>query len=173
MISWNNLQTIDWPATQTTAYWVKALNELLALAADADTPHQCGALADVLDEFADSSNSDDLATITSLDKAARKAARSLRLADVAQRIQALQEASSEYRAAVKVLDAATSGLQKETRLLRAQKVNAAVTSLTGTILALNNLSQSVKAPDDVKLADAINQAALSMKKLRSLLEVPA
>lgn len=173
MITWNHLQDIDWPATAATAYWVKTLNELLALAADADTPQKCSALADALDQFADSSNAEDLATITSLDKAARKAARGLRVADMAQRIQALEAASSEYRAAVKALDAATCGLQKEARLLRAQRVTAAVTSLTGTILALNHLSESAAAQDDAQLMEAISQAARSMEKLRSLLEVPA
>lgn len=173
MISWNTLQDIDWPATAPTADWVKALDELLALAADADTPSKCSALAEALDQFADSSNSDDLATLISLDKAARKAARGLRLADMAQRIQALEAASSDYRAAVKALNAATSGLQEEARLLRAQQVRAAVTSLSGTILALNRLSESVTAQDDAQLREAIDQAARSMKKLRSLLEVPA
>lgn len=173
MSSWNNPQNIDWPATESTAYWVKALNELLELAPYADTPHKCSALADALDQFSDSSNSDDLATITSLDKVARKAARSLRMADMAQRIQTLEAACSDYRAVVKALDAATSSLQKEARLLRAQKVTAAVTSLTGTILTLNHLAQSVAPQEDVQLMEAIDQAARSMKKLRGLLELPA
>lgn len=173
MISWDNLQNIDWPATQATAYWVKALNDLLMLATDAHTPDKCNALADVLDQFADSSNGDDLATITNLDKVARKAARGLRMADMTQRLQSIQAASSDYRAAVKLLDAATSGLQKETRLLQAEKINAAVTALTGTILTLNTLTQSMTVKDDAKLIDAINQAAQSMKNLRNILEVPA
>ena len=173
MISWNTLQDIDWPATAPTADWVKALDELLALAADADTPSKCSALADALDQFADSSNAEDLASVATLDKAARKAARGLRMADMAQRIQALEAACSDYRAAVKALDAATSGLQEEARLLRAQQVTAALTSLSGTIAALNHLSESAKAQNDAQLLEAIDQAARSMKKLRSLLEVPA
>lgn len=173
MINWNNLENIDWPATQATAYWVKTLNELLMLTTDADTPEKCNALADVLDQFADSSNGEDLATITSLDKVARKTARSLRMADITQRLQALEAASSDYRAAVKLLDAATSGLQKETRLLQAEKINAAVTALTGTILTLNTLTQSMTTKDDAALMNAINQAAQSMKNLRNILEVPA
>jgi flavin-binding protein dodecin len=173
MISWNNLDNIDWPATQATAYWVKTLNELLMLTTDANTPEKCNTLADVLDQFADSSNGDDLATITNLDKVARKTARSLRMADITQRLQALEAASSDYRAAVKLLDAATSGLQKETRLLQAEKINAAVTALTGTILTLNTLTQSMTTKDDATLMNAINQAAQSMKNLRNILEVPA
>jgi hypothetical protein len=173
MIDWSNLGTIDWSENQSTSDWVKALNELLELAKSADTAPKRSALADALDAFADYSNSDDLSTITKLDASARKAAFGLRNSNIAQSIEELKAASADYRAAVKDLDAATASLKKEATLLRAERITTAVSSLTDTILALKNLSQSVKAQDDAKLVDAINQAVTSAQKLRGILEAPA
>lgn len=172
-MNWDNLNSIYWDNLESTADWVKTLNDLLELANGADSPEQRRQMADKLDEFADNSSSDDLTTITKLDAAARKAARALRNQNIEQRIQELAAASGDYRTAVKELDAATASLKKEAGALRAEKVIAAVSSLSDTILSLKNLSQVVKDGDDGKLADAIKQSIESAQKLRGILEAAA
>lgn len=173
MISWNDLESMDWSLFQTTADWVKGLNDLLELTSSADTAVKRGQLADTLDSFADNSRSDDLTTITKLDAAARKAARGLRASNIAEGIAELKSASLDYRAAVKEFDAVTAELKKETRLLRAEKITAAVSALTDTVTALNKLSDSMTDQDDAKVLDAIKQAVRSAQKLRGILEAPA
>lgn len=173
MIAWNNLETMDWSLFQTTADWVKLLNDLLELTNSADTAEKRDRLADALDNFADNSRSDDLTTITRLDAAARKAARGLRASNIAESIAELKSASLDYRVAVKEFDAVTAELKKETRLLRAEKVTAVVSALTDTVTALNNLSESMSDQDDAKVIDAIKQTVRSAQKLRGILEAPA
>jgi len=172
-MKWEDLGAIDWSVHESTADWVKLLNELLELSKSADTDQKSSNLADALDSFADNSSSDDLSIITKLDASARKAARALRLADITQRVRDLDAASADYRATVKELDAATASLKKETRLLRAEKVTAAVGALTDTVLALNQLSQTLSEQDSAKLTDAIQQAIKTAQKLRTILEAPA
>ena len=172
-MKWEDLGAIDWSVPESTADWVKLLNELLELSKSADTSQKSSNLADALDSYADNSSSDDLSTITKLDASARKAARALRLADINQRIKDLEAASADYRATVKELDAATASLKKETRLLRAEKVTAAVGALTDTVLALNQLSQTLTEEESTKLRDAIQQTVKTAQKLRTILEAPA
>lgn len=171
-MKWEDLGAIDWSVPESTANWVKLLNELLELSKSADTSQKSSKLADALDSFADNSSSDDLSIITKLDASARKAARALRLADITQRIKDLEAASADYRATVKELDAATASLKKEARLLRAEKVTAAVGALTDTVLALNQLSQTITEQDSAKLTDAIQQTIKTAQKLRTILEAP-
>ena len=172
-MKWEDLGAIEWSVPESTADWVKLLNELLELSKSADTSQKSSNLADALDSYADNSSSDDLSTITKLDASARKAARALRLADINQRIKDLEAASADYRATVKELDAATASLKKETRLLRAEKVTAAVGALTDTVLALNQLSQTLTEEESTKLRDAIQQTVKTAQKLRTILEAPA
>jgi DNA-binding ferritin-like protein (Dps family) len=169
-MKWNALQSIDWSEFETTADWVKLLNELLALVESADTAEKRELVADKLDEFADRSSSEDLATITKLDAAARKAARALRVLEMQQRVSELAAASADYHAAVKELTAASAGLKKEAALLRLEKFGAATTALTETIASLKNLSHVVSASDEKKLAGAIERAVKSAQELRSILE---
>jgi hypothetical protein len=169
-MKWNALESIDWSEFASTADWVKLLNDLLALQESADTPQKRDLLADKLDEFADHSSSEDLATITKLDAAARKAARALRLADIEQSVKELAAAAADYQAAVKELTAASASLKKEAALLRLEKFGAATASLTETISSLKNLSQVVSANDEKKLAAAIDRAVKSAQELRSILE---
>jgi len=169
-MNWQKLSAIDWEDFETTADWVKLLNDLLGLKDSADTPAKRDQLADKLDELADHSVSDDLATITKLDASARKAARALRHTNISQSIQELAEATADYQAAVKEFTAASAGLKKEASLLRLEKFTAATSSLTETIASLKNLSQVVSAKDDKKLAAAIVQAVESAQELRALLE---
>ena len=130
-------------------------------------------MADKLDEFADNSSSDDLTTITKLDAAARKAARALRNQNIEQGLQELAAASADYRAAVKELDAATAILKNEAERLRAEKITAALSSLSDTIVSLKNLSRAVEDGNDEKLIDAINKSIASAQKLRGILESTA
>ncbi len=169
-MNWTTLNSIDWDSVQTTADWVKTLNDLQGLIDSADTPDKRSQLAGKLDEFADNSSSEDLATIIKLDAAARKSARALRNDNIAQRIGELAAAAAEYQAAVKEFAAATSILKKEAGVLRAEKLTQAVSSLTGTISALKTLSSVVDTQDELKLAAAITQASKSAQKLRELLE---
>jgi uncharacterized coiled-coil protein SlyX len=172
-MKWEDVGAIDWSVPESTADWVKLLNELLELRQSADTDQKSSQLADALDSYADHSSSDDLSTITKLDASARKAARALRVADVNRRIKELEAACADYRTTIKELDAATASLKKETRLLRAEKVTAAVGALTNTVLALNQLSQTLTEQDGTKLQDAIQQVIKSAQKLRTVLEAPA
>ncbi len=172
-MNWNSLDAIDWDDVETTADWIKILNDLRGLIDTADSGVKLKKLADKLDEFADHSVSEDLDTITKLDASARKAARALRMTDIAQRIQTLASASADYQAAVKEFSAASAGLKKEASLLRAEKFSASVTALTETISSLKNLSQVVSDEDDTKLVGAIDDAVKSAQKLRSILEKPA
>jgi len=168
-----DLPSVDFDEPESTEDWVKMLNDLLGLVESAQASGKRELLADTLDEFADHSTSDDLGTITKLDAAARKAARALRKEDMAARVNELAAASADFQAAVKELDASTSGLKKEAAKLRAEKVTAAVTSLTQTIGSLKNLSQAFETDDSDKIAAAIKDAVQSAQKLRTLLEKPA
>lgn len=172
-MNWDDLNSINWGELESTADWVKTLNDLLELANTANTKGKRGQMADALDEFADNSSSDDLTAITKLDAAARKAARALRSDNIAQGVQELAAASADYRTAVKELDAATASLKKEAGALRAEKLTAAVSSLSDTILSLKNLSQAVKDENNGKLIDAINQSIDNAQKLRGILEATA
>lgn len=169
-MNWDDLNSMDWSALNSTADWVKALNDLLELAKTANSPERRGLMADKLDEFADNSSSDDLATITKLDAAARKAARALRNQNIEQGIQELAAASADYRSAVKELDAATAVLKKESEGLRAEKLSTAVSSLSNAILSLKSLSKTIKDESDNSLTDAISQSIDNAQKLRSILE---
>ena len=169
-MNWDNLNSINWNELNSTADWVKTLNDLMELAKSADSIGKRQQMADKLDEFADESSSDDLSTITKLDAAARKAARALRNQNIEQGIQELAAASSVYRAAVKELDAATANLKKEAGALRAEKLTAAVSSLSDTILALKNLSDVAKDGNEGALSDAIRLSIKNAQKLRSMLE---
>jgi hypothetical protein len=169
-MNWESLSSIDWDEFETTADWVKLLNDLLGLKESADGPAKRDRLADKLDEFADRSVSDDLATITKLDASARKAARALRNASISESIKELAAASADYQAAVKEFSAASASLKKEASLLRLERFTAATRSLTETISSLKTLSQVVSSKDDKKLAAAIAQAVKSAQELRSILE---
>ena len=172
-MNWSTLDSIDWDSLETTADWVKTLNDLRGLIDTADDKDKRSKLATKLDEFADHSVSEDLLTITKLDASARKSARALRNANIEQSIQELAAASAEYQTAVKEFSAATAGLKKEASLLRAEKFTSAVTALSETISSLKTLSQVISGDNDAKLADAINEAVKSAQKLRGILETPA
>jgi type I site-specific restriction endonuclease len=172
-MNWGDLKSIEWDELESTTDWVKTLNDLLELAKSADTPDKRNQMADKLDEFADNSSSDDLTTITKLDAAARKAARALRNQNIEQGLQELAAASADYRAAVKELDAATAILKNEAERLRAEKITAALSSLSDTIVSLKNLSRAVEDGNDEKLIDAINKSIASAQKLRGILESTA
>lgn len=172
-MNWSTLDSIDWDSLETTADWVKILNDLRGLIDTADDKNKRNKLATKLDEFADHSTSEDLLTITKLDASARKSARALRNVNITESIQELAAASAEYQAAVKEFTAATAGLKKEASLLRAEKFTAAVTTLTETISSLNAVSQVISGDNDVELADAINEAVKSAQNLRGILETIA
>jgi hypothetical protein len=167
------LRAVDFDEPESTEDWVKLLNDLLGLAESAQAAGKGELLADALDEFADHSSSEDLATITKLDAAARRAARALRKADITARVNELAAASADFQAAVKEFDASTAGLKKEASKLRAERITAAVSSLTQTIGSLKNLSQAFESEDADKIAAAIKDAVQSAQKLRTLLEKPA
>jgi hypothetical protein len=169
-MNFDTLDGIDWDGLKSTEDWIKTLNDLRGLIDSADTPAKRDKLADKLDEFADHSTSDDLATIVKLDSSARKAARALRKANIADSVAELAAASSEFQSAVKEFNAASAALKKEASLLRAEKFTAAVSALTGTISAVKGLTQVVLDQDDPKLAAAITAAVNSAQKLRTLLE---
>jgi hypothetical protein len=168
-----NLDSIDWDSLESTADWVKMLNDLLGLVESAQTPVQRDRLAKALDDFADHSSSDDLNTITKLDASARKTARALRKTDIAASVSDLAAASADFQTAVKEFSAGSANLKKEAAVLRAEKFTAAVTSLTDTIATLKSLSQVITSEDGDKVAAAIKGAAQSAQKLRSILEKPA
>lgn len=165
----SELDSIDWSTFETTADWIKLLNDLLGLIASAGSA-ESAQLADKLDEFADHSTSEDLATITKLDASARKAARALRDKDVTQRIQELSAASADFQSAVKSLSAATATLQKEAAVLRLEKIDAAATSLTSTISSLKSLALAIDSQDEKALMDTIMQTIKSAQSLREILE---
>jgi hypothetical protein len=169
----DDLSSIDWDERESTEDWVKTLNDLLGLVEAAQAADKRELLADTLDEFADHSTSDDLATITRLDAAARKAARALRKADIAARTSELAAASADFQAALKQLGVASAELQKEAAKLRAEKITSAISSLTDTIGSLKNLSQALTTEDGDKIAVAIKDAVQSAQRLRTLLEKPA
>lgn len=167
------LKSIDWDALESTEDWVKRLNDLLGLVESAQASNKRDLLADTLDEFADRSTSEDLSTITKLDAAARKAARALRREDISARVSELGAASADFQAALKELGAASADLKKAAAKLRAEKITAAVNSLTDTIGSLKNLSQVLDTGERDKIAAAIKEAVQSAQKLRTLLEKPA
>jgi hypothetical protein len=172
-MKFEDLGSIDWDAFESTADWTKLLNDLIDLAQTATGSTQRDEIANRLDEFADHSSSEDLDIITKLDRVARKCARALRMESIGESVKELQTASADFRVTVKELSAATATLKKEALLLRAEKFNAAVSSLTGAIASLKALSQATAGDDDEKLAVAIAQAVSSAQKLRGLLERPA
>lgn len=172
-MNWSTLDAIDWDGLETTADWVKTLNDLRGLIDTADDKDKRDKLATQLDEFANHSVSDDLFAIIKLDASARKTARALRNSIITESIQELAEASAEYQAAVKEFTAATAGMKKEASLLRAEKFTAAVTALTETISSLKDVSQVISDGNDAKLTDAINEAVKSAQKLRGILEKSA
>lgn len=169
-MNWSTLDSIDWNSLETTADWVKILNDLRGLIDTADDNDKRIKLATKLDEFADHSVSDDLLMITKLDASARKSARALRNANITESIQELAVASAEYQTAVKEFTAATAGLKKEALLLRAEKFTTAVTALTETISSLKAVMLVTSSDNDEKLVDAINEAVKSAQKLRGILE---
>ena len=169
-MNWDTLDAIDWDAFEATEDWIKALNDLRGLIDSADTSQKRDLLAGKLDEFADHSRSEDLATIVKLDSSARRTARALRRASIDQSIAELAAASAEFQTAVKEFTAASETLKKEASFLRMEKFTQAVSSLTETISAVKSLTQVVKAEDDPKLAAAITRAVESAQKLRALLE---
>jgi len=118
-MNWSTLDSIDWSSVQTTADWVKTLNDLQGLIDSADSSDKRSRLAAKLDEFADNSSSDDLATIIKLDAAARKAARALRNDNITQRIDALAAASAEYQASI--LRTSCSSLLRSRRHRKARR----------------------------------------------------
>ena len=169
-MNWNTLDSIDWDDVETTADWVKILNDLRGLIDSADNPVKRDQLAAKLDEFADHSNSDDLNVIIKLDASARKSAQALRSKSISESIATLAAASAEFQAVVKEFAAATVSLKKEASLLRGEKFIASVSSLTETITALKNLSQVITSDDDHQLGAAIAQTVQSAQKLRGILE---
>lgn len=166
-----DLAGIDWSAYETTTDWTRLLGDLLALVPLAASAAQRGELADRLDQFADHSSSDDLEAIKRLDRAARKAARALRLDDIAARVQDLQAASADYDDVAQAFGLASAALQKEASRLRAETAGAAVAALTQTIDSLKALQKA--SGDDARLAAAIAQAVASADQLRGLLVQPA
>jgi len=171
-MNFDQLDALDFEGVDSTADWVKLLNDLLGLAQAGGTTAQLGLLADRLDDFADKSSSEDLDAITKLDRIARKTARAIRLEHAQELVKSLQSASSEFQALTKELKVASETLRKEASLLRAEKFTAAVTSLTDTISSLKDLSKAVASDDETDLAKAITQAVASAQKLRALLEKP-
>ncbi len=172
-MKWSDLENIAWDSNETTADWVKTLNDLRGLIDAADKEDKRSALAAKLDEFADRSNSDDLLTITKLDTSARKYARALRNTNIEERTKSLSAASDEYVSAVKEFSEATVGLKKEASLLRAERFVASIAALTQMISSLIVLSQAIGSKDDSSLVKAINEAVKSAQKLRSILETPS
>jgi hypothetical protein len=169
-MKFEDLSSIDWAQFDTTADWVKVLNDLRGLIDQADSSDKRSKLADKLDEFADNSVSEDLVTITKLDAAARKAARALRDEDVRRRVQELAASSAEFQSAVKELAAATADLKKEASVLRLERFSTAAAALTSTISSLNNLTQVIDSRNENKLAGAIGEAIKSAQALRKILE---
>lgn len=168
----NDLPGIDWDSYKTTLDWTKLLAELIALAETAKgvAASQRDTLSDALDEFANHSSSPDLDAIIKLDLIARKTARAMRIEDIETSISELQAASSEFRGVVRELGAATATLQKEASKLRAEKLVAAISSLTEAISSLKSLGQAVAQENDEKLSTAIQQTVLSAQRLRVRLE---
>ena len=121
---------------------------------------------------ADHSASDDLDVITRLDSVARRAARALRLADIAASVAELQVASGDFRVIVKEFSAASVALRKEATTLRAERLTAAVSSLTGTISSLKALEAAVKGDQDQDVVLAISRLVANAQSLRSQLERP-
>jgi hypothetical protein len=146
------------------------LNELMGLVELANTASGRDALADALDMFADSSDADDLATITRLDASARKTARALRNQNDAESIAQLAAASAGFRDTVKDFTVSTLSLKQEASMQRAEKLTAASASLTDTIASLKNLAQIVSNGKDAELLMAMDEAVASAQKLRGLLE---
>ena len=165
-----DLASIDWDQFETTADWVKVLNELRGLIDQSDTPAKRSALAAKLDEFADHSVSEDLATITKLDTSARMAARALRDENINQRIQELAASSAEFQTAVKELSAATAGLKKEASVLRLERFRTATAALTSTISSLSDLAKVVEDGNEDKVKGAIGKVIENAQSLRKLLE---
>jgi hypothetical protein len=173
-MNWNSLDSIDWDDLETTADWMKLLNDLRGLIDSASDSAKRGKLADALDEFAElSPASNDPAAILKADASARSAARALRNWDSAERIAILAAASADYQSAVKEFASASAGLKKEAAFLRAEKVTASIGALTETISSLKNLSQVIDDKNDAKLVTAVDEAVKSAKKLRDILEKPA
>ena len=172
-MNFDDLASIDWTTFESTAQWARLLDDLLALAAQADSADRRDKLADGLDAFTNKSNSVDMDVIKKLDAAAGKAARALRLQNMGDNVNQLAADNPAFQAAVKDFNAVSAGLKKEASLLRAETLNAAIQTLTGTITSLNALSQVVNADDDAKIIAAAAQAVQSAQKLRALLEKPA
>lgn len=169
-MTFDDLSSIDWESVSTTAQWAKLLDALLALAPQAGTAAQRDRLADALDAFADHSSSPEFGIILKLDRVARRAAQALRGANIDDALAALEAASVEFKAITKEIGAVTASLQKEAAELRAERLRAAVTSLTDTIASLKAVSQSIGDGEDPKLAAALSQAVASAQKLRGLIE---
>lgn len=171
-MTFNDLASIAWEAPQSTADWTRLLNDLLGLTQAQASAAQRSELADCLDTFADRAHSDDLDLIIKLARSARRAARALRRQSIGDSLQELAAASADFDAAVVEFSAASAALKRETSLLRAEKLNAAVSSLTDTIGSLKTLSQFAASDGDEQLAAAIAQAMGSAQALRDLLEKP-
>lgn len=169
-MNFHDLSTLDWESVSSTEQWAKLLDTLLALAPQAGTKAQRDSLADTLDAFADHSSSADFEIIIRLDRVARRAARALRDENIDQALAELEASSGEFRAIAKEIGAVTATLQKETAVLRAERLRTAVTSLTDTIGALKAMSQSLGASEDARLTTALSQAMTSAQKLRGLIE---
>jgi hypothetical protein len=169
-MKFEDLASIDWDQFETTADWVKVLSELRGLIDQADTATKRSSLAAKLDEFADRSASEDLATIIKLDASARKAARALRDENVNQRIEELAASAAEFQTAVKELSAAAADLKKEASVLRLERFRTATAALTSTISSLSDLAKVVEDGNEAKLKGAIGKVIENAQSLRKLLE---
>jgi hypothetical protein len=166
----DDLTSLDWDDLESAADWTKRLNELLGLKDLAATPAERAALADALDEFARRSTAPEIDVVVKLDRAARRAARALRLAGVEQRLRELDAAVAEFDEAARQLGLVSQGLAKEAQALRAERVTAAIDALTQNIGTLKALSQTLEADLDAKVAAALAQATAASQRLRTLLE---
>ncbi|SFM56820.1 hypothetical protein [Variovorax sp. OV329] len=88
-------------------------------------------------------------------------------------VEELSAGAADFRDIVKQLDAATASLKKSSSVLRAEKLSAAVSSLTETIASLKALTQIMGDDSSEDIARAVTRAVGSAQSLRALLEKPS
>lgn len=172
-MKFQDLASIPWDELETTTDWTKLLNLLLSLAEAPDLVDFRGDLADALDTFIARSSSDDLRAMAKLDRVADKAGRALRLANMEASVAQLEAASMDFQNVTKELTATALALAKEAKMLRADRVKEAISSLTDSVVSLKSLSDVLDPGHDTQIADAISKAVASAQKLRALLEKPS
>lgn len=152
--------------------WSAKLRDLLRdanAAAQSDDLDQRLAASDRLIQFVESSRPDDEA-IQALDAIAKKAATSLLLQTIDERLASIVARNGELASLGKQFEDAAAGAKKTAAALRLERATKVLEALNDGIVKMKALRDSLKSGSDKDLATAIEKAVAAARSVRGLLE---